>query len=198
MSDPQAADPIGEFRAAVAVEFGPPWTTDRTSDGFVARYPLRHATSEGFAASDEVHLRVVVDEAARTFSWSTRRIAAHDLDRERKGWTLGGYSASRRVSSGRYTGLRRTMTFRRTPEGLVANPDAPEDSAGREADLRAVAARLGWTERAGAGSGGLNVAVDLPPKRMLVLMAVFAAVVVLSILGIGIFVVSQVAGSLLR
>lgn len=196
MSDPQtrATDPIDEFAAAVEAEFGTPWRTERLADGFVARYPLGHAVADGFTAGDEVHMRVAADPLAKTFAFATRRIAASDLDRERAGWTTAGYGYSRTVETTRYTGMRRTMSFRRTPDGLVPNPDAPDDTAGREADLRAVAERLGWTEKGGPPTG-LNVAVKLPPKRMLALMAIFAGVVVLSIVGIAVFVIAQVAGA---
>lgn len=191
------SDSVDEFRAAVEAEFGAPWTTEATADGFVARYPLGHAAADGFVVGDEVHLRVAADPVAKTFAFSTRRIAASDLDRERKGWGLGGYRYSREFRSSRYTGRRRTMVFARTPEGLVPKPEAPEDSAGREADLRAVAARLGWAED-GPEPGGVNVALNLPPKKQLILMGVFAGVVLLVIVGVATFVVSQVAGAFLR
>lgn len=194
MSDP-SPDPVEQFRLGVETAFGMPWRVERTADGFVARFALRPAVTGEVTASDEVHLRVVADPAARSFTWSSRRVAAIDIDRERRGWSASGYRASREIDSRSYSGLRRTFSFRRTPEGLVPDPASPEDSAGREGDLRRVAAELGWTEEASRGGNPLG---SLPPKRALVLMGVFAGVVVLLIVAVGIFVISSVAGSFAR
>lgn len=194
MSD--SADPVEQFRLGVEAAFGMPWKVERTADGFVARFALQPAVAGEVTASDEVHMRVVVDPDARTFGWTTRRVAGIDIDRERRGWSVGGYEASRERNSRSYSGLRRTYTFRRTPEGLVPDPSGPADSAGREADLRRVAAELGWTEQ--PGSGGSGVAAGLPPKRTLVLVGVFFAVVLIFIVAVGIFVISTVAGSAVR
>ena len=192
MSDPSAG-PVEQFRLGVQAAFGTPWHVGRTVDGFVARFALQPPVAGEVTASDEVHLRVVVDVDARTFAWSTRRVAGIDIDRERRGWSAGGYEASRERNSRSYSGLRRTYTFRRTPEGLVPDPSSPADSAGREADLRRVAAELGWTEQ--PGSGGPGVAAGLPRKKTRLLVGVVFAVVLIFILAVGIFVVSTVIGS---
>jgi len=198
VSEAQPAEsPVDAFRLGVQQAFGTPWVVERTADGFVARYALRPPAEGEVTAFDEVHLRVTVDPGVRTFSWSTRRVAGRDVDRVRRGWSAGGYRSSRDVSSSSYSGRRRTWSFTRTPEGLAPNPVEPGDSAGRENDLRRVAAELGWTEHA-APSGGLGRGTSPPPKRQLILAGVFAAVVVLVILGVGIFVVTQVAGAFLR
>lgn len=194
MSDSRASsDPVEQFRAAVADAFGAPWRVERTETGFVAAMPVRASVAtDGVTFDDEVRMTVDADQETRRFGWSTRRVAGFERDVTTRSLT----GARRDVDSARYTGSRRTWTFRRTPEGLVPKPEAPEDSAGREADLRRVAAGLGWTE-VSAPTGG-RVATSLPPKKTLILMGVFAAVVVLFIVGIGGFVIANVLGTFTR
>jgi len=192
-ADPRAhePDPVDAFAEGVRVRLGHPWQVERSPKGFVARLPLPQtdpAPQEG-AVTDELRLEVTADAASRTYSWSSRRQRAFDRDVSRAGWGASGYSARRDVQSTQYSGERRTWSFRRTPDGLVHDPQRAEDTSGRAADLRAVAAERGWTEREGGAPAGISGG---SPKRMLILAGAIIGAVVLIIVGVGVVLVMNV------
>lgn len=115
-----------------------------TEDGFEVVTERRSAGDAAVQGhrDDRRSFVVTADEATGVFSVDHRRAIDQTLDR--RGRTRTGYEVSRK--RGGYRGTSFTMSFSRTPQGLLPVEDDPTQTTTGKARIREAAARTGWRE----------------------------------------------------
>lgn len=136
-----------EFMEAVRAAFAElPDAVQPTAQGFdvvIESVAVGDAAADG-RREDRRAFEVVTDEATGEFRVAHRRAKVESVDAATR--SMSGYR--RRKASNRYRGSTWSMTFTRTPEGLVPKDDDLTASGPALERIRAAAMQTGWVEEA--------------------------------------------------